>query len=93
MVETCGGCKFFKRMTPLQPGGWCRARSPIPVFTGPIQRRNALGEVEIIPNVGSFFPQTSDVEWCGEWQARPAENRMAAIDLGKLDVGELEGSA
>lgn len=87
--ENCGSCRFFRRSEPMQSPGLCK------VGPGPTLLLVGMGKHPItgqqMPITNSYWPQTSDVEWCGAWQVRPA--MAAQIDLGKLDVEELEGRA
>lgn len=87
MDETCGCCKFFRRMAPLQPAGTCHAVPPTAILIG----RNQLNA----PVVNSFWPITADTEFCGAFKERATDRAVALehIDLTKLDVEELEGSA
>lgn len=87
--ENCGSCRFFKRSEPLQSPGLCRAGPPTVMLIG--MRQNPIEGQPPIPLTNSYWRQTVDTEWCGEHELRPTI--AAQIDLGKLDVEELEGRA
>ena len=89
MVNNCGNCQFFRRAAPNQPLGVCRARPPVPMLVGMLKHPVTQ---EPVPRNDSFWPQVPDTEWCGAHQERPRMSKNAPeIDLGKLDITELEG--
>lgn len=55
--DRCGACRFFlanKDSNPKDPDGVCRRYPPVPVGDGEDVAR----------------PVVSDLDWCGEFQAR-----------------------
>lgn len=88
MTESCGNCKFFRRVQPMQPMGKCHRNPPVTYVVG--QQKTPLGQVQTLAD--SFWPVVPDTDFCGEWKiaGRPA---AASIDLTTLDVKELEGRA
>lgn len=94
MTESCGNCKFFQRIQPMQPAGLCRAEPPKPIFVGLVQQQDRItGNVTTTPQVATYFGQVHDALWCGGWRLRQVEKTKQTIDIGKLDIQELEGSA
>lgn len=91
MDESCGNCRFFKRNGALQPNGYCRYNPPTPHFVGVVKNNQTQ---QTIPNVVTTFPQVPDTEWCGCFAVMsPQKVAVAKIDLERLNIAELEGSA
>lgn len=87
LIESCGSCRFFRRLQVGQAGGVCRAWPPVPMVAG-IMKHPTTGET--FPRVNTYWPEIPDSEWCGAYEKRA---HGAGIDLGKLDIEELEGEA
>lgn len=86
--ENCGSCKFFRRAEPMNPVGVCRALPPTVMMVG-MSKHPISGQQ--VPVTNTYWPQIPDSEWCGAWLLRTAMG--ANIDLTKIDVDALEGSA
>lgn len=87
-TESCGDCKFFRRVRPMQPIGKCHRNPPVTFVVG--QVKSQLGQVQALAD--SFWPTVPDTDFCGEWKAAPRHAALD-IDLTKLDVEQLEGNA
>lgn len=83
-TETCGECKFFRRVAPMQPMGTCHAGPPTLILLGRTHDNR--------PVTDSFWPMVPDTEFCGGWKQAPRPSALN-IDLTKLDVEQLEGNA
>jgi hypothetical protein len=91
MESNCGNCLFFRRNVALQPIGKCRFNPPVTHVIGTTQHPQTRHQV---PHVGTYFPELPDTEWCGAYSRRqPKQVAMAQINLERLNIGELEGSA
>lgn len=86
ITESCGSCRFFRRLTVGMPNGVCRPRPPVPMVVG-IIKHPTTGEM--FPKVNTYWPEVPDSEWCGYYERKAFG---AGIDLSKLAVEELEGT-
>ena len=81
--ETCGSCKFFRRLGPMQPMGDCHEGPPTALLLGRAQ--NGL------PVVDTFWPRVPDTEFCGAHQL--PKHRAESINLAEIAPEALEGNA
>lgn len=87
--ESCGACKYFRRIQPMQAMGKCHGGLP-QVF--PVTKQTPVG-IQLFGE--TFFPMVPDTDFCGHFKERPPARAAALehIDLTKLNVEELEGNA
>lgn len=85
--ETCGNCKFFRRVQPMQIMGTCHGRPPTLLLLG----RTQAGQ----PVTDSFWPIVPETEFCGAFvrQISARAQALEHIDMSKLNIEDLEGSA
>ena len=83
MVEqTCGGCRFWGRMAPLRPDGFCRRWPPTAIMVG-VRDGQAV--------INTYWPSMQDVTVaCGEYAER---ERGVTLDLAAVPVEAIEGKA
>lgn len=86
MEESCGNCRFFRRIRIGQAGGVCRAKPPVPMLIGAQSNPHTN---EQFPIINTYWPQIPDTEWCGEYARRV----VPQVDLSKLSLEELGGAA
>lgn len=88
--EGCGTCQFFRRKGMGQPLGDCRRYPPTSHLVGMGAHPKTGHNVAMSD---SFWVAIADTEWCGEWKHRVHASTAPQIDISKMDVTELEGSA
>lgn len=85
--QTCGNCRYFRRVEVGRALGHCRESPPSIVA---LVRTQSDGSVVSVAD--TFWPMVPDGEWCGAWVAKPAFDAKA-IDLKSLDADAIEGTA
>lgn len=90
MIESCGNCRFWRRVQPMQPMGHCRFNPPTPLVVG-MQQNKITQQVQ--PIVDSFWPMLPDTEWCGGWGLRLGAVDMKELDARQFEDADTEGSA
>lgn len=63
-TERCETCRFWSMHAHNTKTGWCKRFPPVPVV---VPAGSSLA-VEWEPE--SYHPETTDIEWCGEWKAK-----------------------
>ena len=60
MINQCKTCRFWSPMTDYPENGDCRRHAPEPASS----RNSGMFEI-VFPH----WPQTSNIDWCGEWMS------------------------
>ena len=86
-TETCGNCRYWKRMQPERPQGMCRKRPPTMLLLG--MAPHPMNPKQQMPITDSFWPPIPETEWCGKWAlanraAIQVQPTPIVLDLPKL---------
>lgn len=65
-TERCEVCKFWSRHSHITNKGWCKRFPPVVV---PVTEWDNV-ETSDSWTTQSEHPETTDIEWCGEWRPR-----------------------
>lgn len=75
--ESCRSCKFWRIAEPQYTYGMCHRMPPTPDFNFTMKpsRYGDGGEVTFSRRADPIWPNTSEIDWCGEHRALIAGGR------------------